>query len=275
MSTLASVVIYDLFANLPAFGIPGRVFYASDTGAQYYDTGSAWQLLATGGGGGGNAIGFGTYASLPGSGTTAGDQYVCSDAPYLFTWTGTVWVASALGFIVTPPPTGWTSVNVGSSVFTQTAGVVQVQFQDVGANSFKGYAQVIPGATWTITVGIKAYGKAAGVGLYDSVSGKSMCFFSDGAGKLDCFNYAAGFAFTSRQLSDTTIGTSPEVIFLRIVEDVTNRTFYISHDGLEFFQWAQVAAGTFVIPTHLGFASDVASLSIAGASIFSFKTTTP
>ena len=42
MSTLASVVIRDLMANRPAPGIPGRLFFASDTGAQQRDNGTAW-----------------------------------------------------------------------------------------------------------------------------------------------------------------------------------------------------------------------------------------
>ena len=45
MSTLASVIIYDLFANRPAFGIAGRLFFASDTLQMFYDTGAAWQQV--------------------------------------------------------------------------------------------------------------------------------------------------------------------------------------------------------------------------------------
>jgi hypothetical protein len=48
MSTLASVNIYDVIANRPAFGIPGRMFWSSDTGNAYYDTGSAWVSIAAG-----------------------------------------------------------------------------------------------------------------------------------------------------------------------------------------------------------------------------------
>src|ERR1700690_1568790 len=52
MSTLASVTILDLFTNRPAFGIPGRLFFASDTGAGYYDTGSALGIIVPTGGAG-------------------------------------------------------------------------------------------------------------------------------------------------------------------------------------------------------------------------------
>ncbi len=49
MSTLASVIIRDVIANLPAAGIPGRLFFASDTGAALRDNGTSWDTLAGGG----------------------------------------------------------------------------------------------------------------------------------------------------------------------------------------------------------------------------------
>jgi hypothetical protein len=52
LSTLASVIVYDLIANLPAAGIPGRLFFASDTGAELRDNGTTWDTVAAGGGGG-------------------------------------------------------------------------------------------------------------------------------------------------------------------------------------------------------------------------------
>ncbi len=48
MSTLASVIIRDVIANLPAAGIPGRLFFASDTGAALRDNGTSWDTLPLG-----------------------------------------------------------------------------------------------------------------------------------------------------------------------------------------------------------------------------------
>jgi len=56
VSTLASIIIRDLFANLPAASIAGRLFFASDTGAVYRDNGATWDLLIAGGGGGGSGV---------------------------------------------------------------------------------------------------------------------------------------------------------------------------------------------------------------------------
>jgi hypothetical protein len=43
--TLANVNARDLAANLPAAGIAGRLFFASDTGAQQRDNGSSWDAV--------------------------------------------------------------------------------------------------------------------------------------------------------------------------------------------------------------------------------------
>lgn len=42
MTTLASVQVRGVLSGLPAYGIPGRLYFASDTGQIYYDTGSGW-----------------------------------------------------------------------------------------------------------------------------------------------------------------------------------------------------------------------------------------
>ena len=46
MTTLAAVIILDVAAHLPAAGIPGRLFFASDTGVVLYDTGTAWATFS-------------------------------------------------------------------------------------------------------------------------------------------------------------------------------------------------------------------------------------
>jgi hypothetical protein len=48
MSTLASVIIRDVFASRPSASIAGRLFFASDTGAMYRDSGSVWEVVTAG-----------------------------------------------------------------------------------------------------------------------------------------------------------------------------------------------------------------------------------
>lgn len=52
LNQLGSPALYsDIFANRPAFGYTGRLFISTDTLEIYRDTGTAWQLLSSGGGG--------------------------------------------------------------------------------------------------------------------------------------------------------------------------------------------------------------------------------
>lgn len=72
MSTLASVVIYDIYSNLPAAGIAGRMFYVStgtNAGNGYRDNGASWDLVVTPGGGGGGGGLLGTAIFNPSAGS--------------------------------------------------------------------------------------------------------------------------------------------------------------------------------------------------------------
>lgn len=48
MSTLGSVIIRDIFANRPAAGVAGRLFYSSDTLVNYRDNGVSWDNIGSG-----------------------------------------------------------------------------------------------------------------------------------------------------------------------------------------------------------------------------------
>ena len=50
MSTLASVIEYGVAASRPTAGIPGRLYFASDTGYGYRDNGSSWDTIVSPGG---------------------------------------------------------------------------------------------------------------------------------------------------------------------------------------------------------------------------------
>ena len=51
MPLLSDLVKRGPLADRPAFGAAGRIFIASDTAQQFYDTGSAWEEFAIAGGG--------------------------------------------------------------------------------------------------------------------------------------------------------------------------------------------------------------------------------
>jgi hypothetical protein len=47
LSTLSSVILKDVIANLPAAAIPGRLFFSTDTPEVLRDNGSSWDTVVT------------------------------------------------------------------------------------------------------------------------------------------------------------------------------------------------------------------------------------
>lgn len=74
MSTLASVILEGVASALPSAGIPGRLYFATDTDVVYRDNGTAFVAVNTGGGGGGGSTPFSTPPTTglasPNGGTT-------------------------------------------------------------------------------------------------------------------------------------------------------------------------------------------------------------
>ena len=73
MSTLASVIIYNVASAKPAYGIPGQLFIASDTGDWSRDNGSSWDDVTPSGAAilttKGDLLSFGTSQARLGVGT--------------------------------------------------------------------------------------------------------------------------------------------------------------------------------------------------------------
>lgn len=87
MSTLASMIIRDTFTNRPAAGIAGRLFFADDTGVQYRDNGSSWDVW-------GSYYGSGATGLRP-TVTIVGASWFDTTLGYMIWWSGAVWVNGA------------------------------------------------------------------------------------------------------------------------------------------------------------------------------------
>lgn len=78
----------DIFANRPNYGIVGRIFISTDTAAIYRDTGSAWDLIADGGGG----VDTNIYNT---DGTLTGNRIVSSGG-FGLSFTSTTYIGTAV-----------------------------------------------------------------------------------------------------------------------------------------------------------------------------------
>jgi hypothetical protein len=86
MSTLQQVIEYDVIANRPVAGIPGRLFYATDRGLLYRDNGSTWQLYT-------GFLGSGPTSTRPIVDSGAiGVRYFDTSLGFNIWWSGLHWV---------------------------------------------------------------------------------------------------------------------------------------------------------------------------------------
>jgi hypothetical protein len=134
MSTLASVIIRDIFANRPAASIAGRLFFASDTGAMYRDNGSSWDIVTAGPG---SAV-FGSHqASSSGTITIDADETIELVSN----------VSSPVSSITRtlPPAASCTNAIVTVKKVDSGTGAVIVQTGGSPAESLDG------GSTWTLS----------------------------------------------------------------------------------------------------------------------------
>jgi hypothetical protein len=95
LSTLSSVILKDVIANLPAAGIPGRLFFATDAHEVLRDNGTSWDSVASWDSVGPSSAILGLVAVAPASGgnfTVAhGLSATPSAAAVMMTSDGGIW----------------------------------------------------------------------------------------------------------------------------------------------------------------------------------------
>ena len=104
MSTLASVVVRDVIANLPAAGIPGRLFFSTDTHTIQRDNGSSWDTItvATSGSAPAALTKVALTPSVGGNFTKAHGLSAIPQAVVIqMTSSGGIWLQSPTGFDAT------------------------------------------------------------------------------------------------------------------------------------------------------------------------------
>lgn len=82
MTTLASVIGRGLLADRPAFGTEGRLYYATDSGILYRDSGAAWESIEGTTGGIGGAPADATYVTLTANGTLSAEALLSAVIGY-------------------------------------------------------------------------------------------------------------------------------------------------------------------------------------------------
>lgn len=221
----------------------------------------------------------GALASIPASGQLTGDLYRPTDAPYLYRWNGSAWVAYGGLWPMTPPPSsGWTWLNQGSSTESTANGVYSVYgLHNGGGNGVRGKYRTAPSAPWTATfcfyfVPTFLDDASAGNGISDF-----GVFFRDSGGKLVTYMYSVfsnpgskivSYAWDSATSINTTylnrnLPLSPGIFcWMQLFDNNTDKGLRVSPDG---YNWSTVPHShgrtTHLTPTQYGFGVNNYSMS--------------
>lgn len=235
----------------------------------------------------------GTTASLPAS-EKAGRLYLTTDGYYQYRDTGSAWQAWGPLYPMTPPPAvgSFTWVNQGSATAVETQGGLYLSGAGTGTSgdNLICLVQSLPVAPYTYTVGFKPnlapnnY-NGAGICLRDSSSGKiathsiwwrqsfTVNTVNYGGLVLQIDNYSSTSAYASSVLQ-TLYPIQTDLMWFRITDDGTNRTYSISTDAVNFARMGQVTNTNYLTPNQLGFFinTNVLSTFTVGMTVLSYVT---
>lgn len=240
-----------------------------------------------------------TYAALPTTlGTTnAGNAYLVQADGLVYIWSGTAWPAQGAGVSLlglyppqSPPLLVSLPTRMGSgATFSDRIHRLDAVIPATGETYV--CAASIGAPPYTVDVHVKL-GVATGVNA--SVRDAIVCglALSDGTlmrgfylgywgaagmqtmATVDSWNSVASFNAQINFVRSPQIAASDH--WTRITDDGTSRTFFVSADGVRYFQWYQEATNTFVTPTLAGIlvhnGSDLTSQP-AKASLYHYKVT--
>lgn len=210
----------------------------------------------------GTSTGVGTYASRPAAGNT-GAQYFSTDGTRNFVDDGSNWRPDINGCLGTQPGvvSGWTWVNQSTATATDVGGAIFLKRASNATDSVSILTKTLsPSSGYTLLAHIRPTlypisFTQAGIILRNSGDGKHVGF-------LMLSHTTSGVHLTINKFNSTTSFNSNYVdlvaalvgdgIWLRIVDDTTNRISSFSFDGKNFVQLHSVSRTDFLTPDTYG-----------------------
>jgi hypothetical protein len=214
----------------------------------------------------------GPFASLPGSGTYAGQCYDCTDAFYSFVWTGSAWQAYAFGYPVTLPPSasGFAAVNGGS--LTNVLGTLVAV---AGGSTWSPFTIAQPTVPYSLQVGVMTL---AGKLATDGTGYTTGVLFSDGTKFM--YSYYSYYNNTNYIQYNSTVNTfvgaqtttdnlplpGSGIQWYKIVNDGVHRTYYMGNPQYWVQTYQEAYNANSLTPTQIGLATSGGTGSILTVS---------
>lgn len=239
MSTkFEDLILRNTFANRPAAGKPGRLFFDTTNNVLQRDTGSTWENIEGAGGGGGGSDSD-IYANLP-TPATSGLLYLPTDGISVLRDDSAAWTPWGPLHPLTKPPlvANWTQVNMTGGSAVDNKGGIILTSGNTAANNYQILARTKPGTVWRVTAGFyymmnNAQYQSLGVGFRSSSSGyfSMLAHVYDASFKVQNMTNETTFSATA-----ATEGTwvRSNFMFIRIGDNGSSRVYEFSFDGQMF-----------------------------------------
>jgi hypothetical protein len=216
-----------------------------------------------------------TFANRPTAGK-AGRLFLPSDGNVLYRDTGAEWRGLCLGHYMKSPPvlSNWAWINQGTATAVDEAGTIRLTAIANNGLDAKILKKSAPSTPYTITAAFEYY--ISNLGVVQQGGSFGLCWRQSSDGKLilNAHRIATnGGTFspwslfsedwnsaTSRSAANFTQTTSnamphfrPNLLWVRITDNGTNRIVYFSFDGLVWFQMLSETRTTFLTGDEVGF----------------------
>lgn len=225
-----TLALTDITTNNASTTRHGFLPKLDNNAAHFLDGTGAWGTPA---GGGTSPVGYGTYASMPAAGT-AGRLYTPSDGFSQWVDDGTNYRPLLAGIVGTKPPlvATFTARGAGTPNFADDKGALVWNVASNGtADSLKLLEVSAPATPWTLTVymGYAMTGAVNMAGIYVADNTTKVRILTPEGSNFKVYNFTSLTVGTGSAASVSAIATVP--IWLRIVDDGTNRIFSYSYDN--------------------------------------------
>jgi hypothetical protein len=221
----------------------------------------------------------GTFANRPAAGV-AGRRYQATDCPFWYLDNGATWDKYFGSYLlITPDDSGFSWVNQGSSALTTTKDMLTLTPVGTSVNSFSGRTKTVPSPPYTITATFLIAPIPSCVAFYQlgfrqSSDGKqdTIAIVNSGANlNANRYKWNSATSFNTSYLTSNPFANLSPLLFLRIVDDNTNRIVKLSSDGINFATYHSIGRTDFLTADQVCWSAAVDGGSTSTISLIHWK----